>query len=377
VQYGWKSYLINNDTSEVREVIGYQYVLTERFTNMSNGNWVYRVTGDEEFVSDIFTLNYVALISPVQLIEPPGGSFFNVHDYKYFETTSEGRFLYGLINKGETERYLDGNLNDVEYDTIEKAWYGDVGSQFPKKWNIDDGEPLNDVWPTTPNLPIQFWYNANDSLKFQFDDPYYEETDSIITSEPILTQVNNTYTIEVIGNDLLETKGWYFSINGSSFNFTTDSILTRPFGEDETSVSVTVQGTSGYEFTASINLVYVEPEYFMRIVATGGNLYGNYDYLYSSTTPSGNYLYSLVNKDTENKVSGNIFDVEYNPVDKKFYDVGSNVPFKYAQPNSTGELILSPFPTAANLEIHRFYDDDDVLIFKFDNPYYVAPAEPY
>jgi len=132
-EYGWKSKIINNDTSEVREVTGYQYGLTETFTNMDNGDWVYRITGDQEFVSEIFTLNYDPPIPPVQLIEPTGGTFFTVHDLKYFETTPSGRFLYGLINKGETERHLGGNLNDVEYDTIEKRWY-DVGIFFPKKW---------------------------------------------------------------------------------------------------------------------------------------------------------------------------------------------------------------------------------------------------
>jgi hypothetical protein len=131
-QYGWQSYIINNDTSEVREVIGDQYGISERFINMDNGNWVYHVTGDQEFVSQIFTLNYIPHIPPVELIQPTGGILFNVHDYKYFETKSDGRFLYGLINKGETERHLDGNFNDVEYDTIEKVWY-DVGIYFPKK----------------------------------------------------------------------------------------------------------------------------------------------------------------------------------------------------------------------------------------------------
>jgi len=139
-QYGWQSYLFNNDTSEVIEVIEDQYGITERFTNITNGDWVYHITGDQEIVSDIFTLNYTPSVPPVQLILPTGGTFFTVHDYKYFETTPSGRFLYGLINKGESERHLDGNLNDVEYDPIEKAWYGDVGSQFPKKWNIDDGK---------------------------------------------------------------------------------------------------------------------------------------------------------------------------------------------------------------------------------------------
>ena len=142
-------------------------------------------------------------------------------------------------------------MNDVEYDTIEKVWY-DVGIFFPNKWNEDDGEPLYDVWPTTPNLPIQFWYNANDSLQFQFDNPYYVAP-SIITDDPILTQVGDTYSIQVVGNNL-ETEGWYYSINGASFNFTMDTIQTRNFTVSQT-FNVVVQGTSGNEFSASINVI--------------------------------------------------------------------------------------------------------------------------
>jgi len=271
-QYGWQSKIINNDTSEVREVNGDQYGLTETFTNMDNGDWVYHITGDQEFVSGIFTLNYDPPIPPVQLIKPTGGTSFNVHDYKYFETSPSGRFLYGLINKGETERHLDGNLNDVEYDTIEKSWY-DVGIFFPNKWNVDDGEPLYDVWHTTANLPIQFWYNANDSLQFQFDDPYYATTDSIIESKPILTQLDEKYTIQVMGNDHLETKGWYYSINSSAFNFTTDNIQTRSFTTNQT-VSVTVHGNGGYEFTSSIDLV-IPPGYkYLGFYGKPGKVHG-------------------------------------------------------------------------------------------------------
>jgi len=271
-QYGWQSTLINNDTPEVREVTGYQYGLTERFTNMNNGDWVYRITGDKEFVSEIFTLNYDPPIPPVQLIKPTGGKFFNARDYKYFETTPSGRFLYGLIIKGETERHLDGNFNDVEYDTIEKSWY-DIGIFFPTKWNEDDGQPLYDVWPTTANLPIQFWYNANDSLQFHLDDPYFETTDSIITDLPILTQEDETYTIQVVGNDNLETKGWYYSINNNAFNFTTDTIQTRSFTTNQT-VTVTVQGTGGYEFTSSIDLVIPSGYKYLGFYDTAGSTHG-------------------------------------------------------------------------------------------------------
>jgi len=163
-------------------------------------------------------------------------------------------------------------LNDVEYDTIEKRWY-DVGIFFPKKWNENDGEPLYDVWPTTANMPIQFWYNANDSLQFQFDDPYYATTDNIITSDPILNQVDETYTIQVVGNYNHETEGWYYSINNTAFNFTTDSVLTRSFTSDET-VTVTVQGTGGYEFTSSIDLV-IPPGYkYLGFYGTAGSTHG-------------------------------------------------------------------------------------------------------
>ena len=366
-QYGWQSYLINNDTSEVREVTEYQYGLTERFANMSNGNWVYRVTGDEEFVSNIFTLNYIPPIAPVQLIQPTGGTCFNVHNYKYFQTTSTGRFLYGLINKGETERHLDGNLNDVEYDTIEKRWY-DVGIFFPKKWNIDDGESLNDIWPTTPNLPIQFWYNDADSLQFQFDDPCYVAT-SITTDVPILTQVGETYTIEVVGENL-ESEGWYYSINGASFNFTTDVIQTRSFTVSQT-VTVVVQGTSGDEFTGSINLII---PYYQIMEPTGGTWDPGFEYYYVQTTSEGRYLYHLVSAGTTD-VDGDGHGLEYDPSDKKWHDANSSAtPGKWSMDATSDKLV---FPTAANLETQYFYNDvGGALVFQFTFPYYVAPLEP-
>ena len=252
-----------------------------------------------------------------------------------------------------------------------------LGLIFQKKWNENDGEPLYDVWPTTANLPIQFWYNANDSLQFQFDDPYYATTDSIITSEPILTQVDETYTIQVVGNDNLETAGWYYSINGAAFNFTTDNIQTRSFTTNQT-MNVIVQGTGGYEFTSSIDLVIppadpvVEP--VERLVATGGN-YEDFDYLYFETTLEGRYLYGLVSKGKTNRLNGlDVWDIEYDPRDGKFYDVGSNNPFQWGKDNTGTNL--SAFPTATNLQTHYFYKEDDSLNFQFNNPYYVAPDEP-
>jgi hypothetical protein len=365
-QYGWQSYLINNDTSEVREVTGYQYGISERFINMDNGNWVYHITGDQEFVSQIFTLNYDPPIPPVQLILPTGGTFFNVHDYKYFETKSDGRFLYGLINKGETERHLDGNLNDVEYDTIEERWY-DVGIFFPKKWNIDDGEPLNDVWPTTANLPIQFWYNAADSLQFQFDDPYFKTRESIITDIPILTQIGETYTIEVVGNDNLQTEGWYYSINNNAFNFTTDLIQTRSFTVSQR-VTVIVQGTGGYKFKASINLIV---PYYQIIDPTGGTWDPGFQYYYINTTANGRYLYHLVRAGTTD-VDGDGHGIEYDPSDKKWHDANSSAtPSQWSMDRTSDGLV---FPTAANLKTQYWYAP--ALVFQFTDPYHVPPPDP-
>ena len=256
-------------------------------------------------------------------------------------------------------------MNDVEYDTIEKVWY-DVGSQFPKKWNEDDGEPLYDVWPTTPNLPIQFWYNDNDSLQFQFDNPYYVPP-SIVTDAPILTQVGETYTIQVVGNNL-ESEGWYYSINGASFNFTTDNIQTRSFTVSQT-VTVTVQGTSGSEFSASINLIV---PYYQIIEPTGGDWNGLYQYHYIETTSEGRWLYSLVDEGTTNVVNS-VYDVEYDPSDKTWHSLGGD-PYAWAKDTDGGGMSsLSEFPTDTNIQTHYWYDENLYFKIQFTDPYYVAP----
>ena len=362
-EYGWQSNIVS-DSSEVREVTGYQYGLTERFINMPNADWTYHVTGDETVTSNVFTLDYTPPIPPVGLIEPTGGTFFSVNDYKYFETTSAGRFLYGLINQGETERVPAGTLNDVEYDTITRKWY-DVGFFFPTKWNEDDGEPLYSVWPTTANLPIQFWYNSADSLQFQFDNPYFA---SIMTDDPILTQSGDTYTIEPVG-DNLETLGWYYSINGSAFNYTTDATQTRSFTVSQT-VTVVVQGTSGDELTSSINVIV---PWYQKISPTGGTWDGNYEYYYMGTKAGGRYAYSLVDELTTNVVS-DTHDVEYDPSDKKWHDSGSSAPVGWSEDTEGGGMAaIVAFPTAANLQTQYWYDDDLYLKFQFTDPYYEVP----
>jgi len=198
------------------------------------------------------------------------------------------------------------------------------------------------------------------------------QIESIMTSEPILTQVNNTYTIEAVG-DNLGSEGWYYSINGTAFNFTTDALLTRPFEQDETTVTVIVDGTSGAEYTSTLDLVYIEPAYFMRLVSTAGDLwFPNYDYYYFSTTPEGRYLYGLVETGTENRLSNtDEWDIEYNPDNNMFYNIGSSSPSLWdTDANGNG---TSAFPTAANMQTHYLYDLNDNFMIQFDNPYYVAP----
>jgi len=83
----------------------------------------------------------------------------------------------------------------------------------------------------------------------------------------------------------------------------------------------------------------------------------------------------LVSKGKTNRLNGlDVWDIEYDPRDGKFYDVGSNNPFQWGKDNTGTNL--SAFPTATNLQTHYFYKEDDSLNFQFNNPYYVAPDEP-
>jgi len=60
-----------------------------------------------------------------------------------------------------------------------------------------------------------------------------------------------------------------------------------------------------------------------RIEATGGDWDGAYEYYYFETTASGRYLYGLVEIGTTARLyDSNQWDVEYDPSDGKFYDVG-------------------------------------------------------
>jgi len=112
----------------------------------------------------------------------------------------------------------------------------------------------------------------------------------------------------------------------------------------------------------------VEP--VARLVATYGSWENKYDYLYFETTLEGRFVYNLVYKDTTNSLNG--YDIEYNPIDGEWYDVGAKNPYTWGI-DDTGTN-TSAFPTAANMKTQYWYQENGGLNFQFDNPYYVAPV---
>jgi hypothetical protein len=328
------------------------------------------------------------------------------------ETTANGRYLYSLVEIG-TANVVD-KLYDVEYDPSDLRWHNDEPTATPEQWDVINTGANKSAFPTASNMETQYWYSPQEyggSLMFQFQDPYYVAPPVV---EPLESQkrlvstagqregsydyyyMETTtpggrfiYSLVDIGTYDVVDKIYDVEYDPSDGKWHNDEHTASPeeWAVDNTGTKSAFPTASNMEaqywyspadYGGSLMFQFQDPFYVVqppeankRIAPTGGNLYGTYDYLYSSTTPSGNYIYSLVNKDTENKVSGEDFDISYNPVDKTFDDVGNNIPFKY----SSDDLIVTPFPTAENMEIHRFYDED-VLVFKFDNPYYVAPPVP-
>ena len=128
------------------------------------------------------------------------------------------------------------------------------------------------------------------------------------------------------------------------------------------------------------NPFYVEPlpqpdEINKRLVATGGQYDGTFEWLYFSTTPEGNFVYGLVETNSSVRYSPTNYDFQYHPSDGKFYDSGSSYPAKWGTDAiATG---LSVFPISANMETLYWYNEEgDTLIFQFDNVFYVAPPPP-
>jgi hypothetical protein len=144
---------------------------------------------------------------------------------------------------------------------------------------------------------------------------------------------------------------------------------------------VTVTASDGYgnasgTFNSTYSFVfsYSDPNSVpvARIVATAGAWFQSYDYWYLETTPEGRFLYGLVSTGTVNILSN--AEVEYDPSDGKFYDVGPSDPSQWSQ-DDTGTN-LAAFPTTSNMQTLYWFGIDNYLEFQFDNPYYEAPVLP-
>ena len=101
-----------------------------------------------------------------------GGGWETSYDYYYFETTSIGQYVYGLVGKNDTNRNDGMDVWDLKYDPTNKKWY-DVGSDTPAKWGIDGIGTNLKAFPTDPNMPIHYWYTEIGNFKIQFNNPYY------------------------------------------------------------------------------------------------------------------------------------------------------------------------------------------------------------
>jgi len=82
----------------------------------------------------------------------------------------------------------------------------------------------------------------------------------------------------------------------------------------------------------------------------------------------------MVSKGETDRYLDDRWDVTYDPSDKKFHDIGYDVPNKWGQDNTATNL--SDFPTDPNMPIHYWYYDGS-LRFVFDNPFYVVPSYRY
>ena len=135
---------------------------------------VYNVELSSSVMIDVYNENYVAPPpDPVARIVATGGNWNNRFDYLYIETTSYGRFLYGVLVKGSNNFQEWSPETYMEYEPSDGKFY-DVGPLSPYKWGIDDTGTNTSAFPTAANMPIQYWYNEDGSLlQIQFDNPYY------------------------------------------------------------------------------------------------------------------------------------------------------------------------------------------------------------
>ena len=114
---------------------------------------------------------YVAppLPDPVmRLVITEGG--YSAFDYYYFGTNN-GHYIYGMVSKGETDRYVDDRW-DISFNPGDGIFH-DLGSNNPTKWGFDNTGTNLSAFPTDPNMQTHYWYDDNGSLRYQFDNPYY------------------------------------------------------------------------------------------------------------------------------------------------------------------------------------------------------------
>ena len=345
-----------------------------------------------------------------------GGDWNGSYEYLYFETTSDGRYLYELVQKGSND--FPGYTSDIKYDPSDGKFY-DVGTGNPAKWGIDDsGTNLTNL-PTSTNMQTHYWYNdAGDTLKFQFDNPFYVAVEPEPVDEPDESQKR-----------FVATGGGWYGFNDYFYFGTTSQgrylyglvekgLEDRNSGSDQWDVEYDPSdkkfydlGTSHpaqwsqydtgnlaafptdpnletqywYDSSGGLRFQFTNPYYVAplpepeesnkRLVATGGQYDGTFEWLYFSTTPEGNFVYGLVETNSSVRYSPTNYDFEFNPSDGKFYDSGSSYPAKWCtDANATG---LSVFPTTANMQTLFWYNESgDTLIFQFDNVFYEAPPPP-
>ena len=152
------------------------------------------------------------------------------------------------------------------------------------------------------------------------------------------------------------------------------------FREGRSLVTVTASdgygnASSSFNSTYSFVFSYSDPNFVepvARLVATAGAWFESYDYWYLETTPEGRFLYGLVSTGTVNILSN--AEVEYDPSDGKFYDVGPADPSQWGH-DDTGTN-LAAFPSSSNMQTLYWFGIDSYLEFQVDNPYYEAPVVP-
>jgi hypothetical protein len=425
-QYDIKYDPIDGKFHDVGTDIPYTWGIDDIGTNLSafptNTNMAthYFYNDDDSLMFEFDNPYYVA--PPPEPVDEPeeskkrlvatGGNWNNGFDYYYFETTPKGRFLYGRVNKGYTDRLDGSNEWDVEYDPSDGMFY-DVSISDPFKWGQNDtGTNLSD-FPTLSNMQTEYWYRNADLLIFQLDNPFYVAPPP---PEPVArieatggdwsgtyyysyyeTTLEGRYLYELVDiatdNAASNSNGYAVGYDPSDGMFH-DVGTSNPYkwDQDNTGTNLSsfptlsnMQTHYWYDSGTSLkiqfhNPYYVEPppepdESKKRLVATGGQYNGTFEYLYFSTTPENNFVYGLVETDSSERYSPTNYDFEYNPSDGKFYDSGSSHPAKWGtDANGTS---LSEFPTTANMETLFWYNESgDTLIFQFNSPFYVAPPEP-